>query len=97
MVKDAIPAFDGSLYFVHVVLLICLDVGLLAQCFFVVNWSVAFHKRFDLRNMECGVSFPFMGERWSYHCGGDELLNLEWTDEFVVQFPRGPSEFEVGG
>ena len=27
VVKDAIPAFDGSLYLVHVVLLICLDVG----------------------------------------------------------------------
>ena len=37
MVKDAIPAFDGSLYLVHVVLLICLDVGNFAQDFFIVD------------------------------------------------------------
>ena len=65
VVKDAIPAFDGSLYFVQVVLLICLYVGTLTQSFLVVDWAVAFtlHKQFDFRNMECGVSFPFMGER----------------------------------
>ena len=61
VVKDAIPAFDGSLYLVHVVLLICLDVGNIAQDFFVVDWSVAWHKWFDFRYMECGVSSPFMG------------------------------------
>ena len=63
MVKDAIQAFDGSLYFLHVVLLICLDIGTLAYFSFVVDWAVALHEQFDLRNMECGVSFPFMGER----------------------------------
>ena len=47
MVKDSIPAFDGSLYFIHVVHLFCPDVGTLAQCFLVVNWAVALHKRFD--------------------------------------------------
>ena len=62
VVKDAIPAFDGSLHFVHIVLLICLDVGSLTKCSFVVDWVVALHKRFDFRNMECGVSFPLMGE-----------------------------------
>ena len=33
VVKDAIPVFDGSLYLVHVILLICLDVGNFAQNF----------------------------------------------------------------
>ena len=61
MVKDAIPAFDGSLYFVHIVLLICLNVGTLAQCSFVIDWVVALYKWFDFRNMECGVSFPLVG------------------------------------
>ena len=61
MVKDAIPACDGSLYFVHVILLICLDVGTLAQCRFVADWALAWHERFDFRNMECGVSFPVVG------------------------------------
>ena len=61
VVKDAIPAFDGFLYLVHVVLLICLDVGNLAQDFLVVDWSVAWHKRFDFRYMECGVSSPLVG------------------------------------
>ena len=63
MVKDAIPAFDGSLYFVQVVLLICLDIGTFAQCLFVVDWAVALHERFDFRYVECGVSFPLVGER----------------------------------
>ena len=96
MVKDAIPAFDGSLYFIQVVLLICLDVGTLTQCSFVVHWPVTLHKRFDFRNVECGVSFPLVWERWSYRCGGDELLNLEGTNEFVVQLLRGPFQLEVG-
>ena len=61
VVKDAIPAFDGSLYLVHVVLLICLDVGNFTQDLFVVDWPVAWHKWFDFRYMECGVSSPFMG------------------------------------
>ena len=61
VVKDAIPAFDGSLYLVHVVLLICLNVCNFAQDFLVVDWSVAWHKRFDFRYMECGVSSPFVG------------------------------------
>ena len=61
VVKDAIPAFDGSLYLVHVVLLICLDVGNFAQDLFVVDWSIAWHKRFDFHYMECGESSPFMG------------------------------------
>ena len=61
VVKDALPAFDRSLYLVHVVLLICLDVGNFAQDFFVVDWSVDWHKRFDFHYMECGVSSPFMG------------------------------------
>ena len=62
MVKDAIPAFDRSLYFVHVVLLICLYVGTLAQYSFVVYWVVALHKGFDFRNVEYGVSLPLVGE-----------------------------------
>ena len=33
VVKDAVSAFNGSLYLVHVVLLICLDVGYLSQDF----------------------------------------------------------------
>ena len=61
VVKDAIPAFDGSLYLINVVLLICLDVGNLTQDFFVVDWSVAWHKRFNFHYMECGVSSPFVG------------------------------------
>ena len=63
MVKDAIPAFDGSLYFFHVVLLICLYVGTLAQGSFLVHWPVTIHTRFDFRNVECGVSFPLVGVR----------------------------------
>ena len=85
VVKDAVSAFNGSLYLFHVVLLICLDVGYLSQDFFVVDWAVAWHKRFDLRNVECRVCSPLVGERKSYRCGGDELLNLNGTDEFVVQ------------
>ena len=63
VVKDAIPAYNGSLYFVHVLLLICLDIGTLLQCVFVINRAVALPKWFDFRNMECGVSLPFVGER----------------------------------
>ena len=63
VVKDTLPAFDGSLYFFHVVLLICLYVGTVAQCLFVVHWSVALHKGFDFPNVEFGVSFPLVGER----------------------------------
>ena len=37
VVKDAIPAFYESLYLVHVIFLICLDVGNLAQDFLVVD------------------------------------------------------------
>ena len=44
MVKDAVLAFDGSLYLVHVVLLICLDVSYLSQDFLVVDWAVAWYK-----------------------------------------------------
>ena len=62
MVKDPILALDVSLFFVHVVLLICLDVGTLTQRLFVVDWAVALHKEFDFRIMECGVSFPVVGE-----------------------------------
>ena len=39
VVKDAVSAFDGSLYLVHVVLLICLYVGYLSQDFLVVDWA----------------------------------------------------------
>ena len=63
MVKDAIPAFDRSLYFIYVVLLICLDVGTLSQCSFLTDCAVALHKGFDFRNVECGVSFPLVGVR----------------------------------
>ena len=63
MLKDAIPAFDGSLYFFHAVLLICLYVGTLTQYSFVEHWPVTLHKGFDFRNVECGVSFPLVGER----------------------------------
>ena len=89
--------FDGSLYFIHVVLLICLDVGAVAQWLFIIDCAVALYKRFDFHNMEYGVSFPFVGKGESYRCWGDELLYLEETDEFVVQLPRGPSELKVGG
>ena len=61
VIKDAIPMLDGSLYLVHVILLICLDVGNLAQDFLIVDWSVTWHKQFDFCYMECGVSSPFMG------------------------------------
>ena len=63
VVKDAVLAFDGSLYLVHVVLLIFLDVGYLSQDFFVVDWAVGWHKQFDFRNVECWVGSPFMGKR----------------------------------
>ena len=58
VVKDAIPAFDGSLYLVHVVLLICLDIGNFVPDFLVVDWSVAWYKRFDFRavgEMSCRI------------------------------------------
>ena len=61
VVKDVIPAFNGYLYLVHVILLICLDVGYFTQDFFIVDWSVAKHKRFDFCYVESGVSSPFMG------------------------------------
>ena len=61
VVKDDISAFDGSLYLVHVILLICLDVGNFTQDLLVVNWPVAWHKRFDFRYMEYGVSSPVLG------------------------------------
>ena len=60
VVKDAIPAFDGSLYVIHVVLLIYLDVGNFAQDFLVVDWSVARHEWFDFCHMERRVSSPFV-------------------------------------
>ena len=63
VVKDAVSAFDGSLYLIHVILLICLDVGYLSQDFLVVDWAVAWHERFDLRNVECRVGSPLMGKR----------------------------------
>ena len=63
MVKDTVSAFDGSLYLVHVILLICLDVGYLSQDFLVVDWAVAWHKRFDFRNVECRVVSPLVGKR----------------------------------
>ena len=97
VVKDAVSAFNGSLYLIHVILLICLDVGYLSQDFLVVNWVVALHKPFDLRNVEYRVSSPLVGKRLPYHCGGDELLNLKGTNEFVVQLSRWPFEREVGG
>ena len=62
VVKDAIPAFDGSLYFVHIVLLICLNVGTLAQCSFGIDWALALYKWFDVRDVEGGVSLPLLGE-----------------------------------
>ena len=96
MVKDAIPAFDGSLYFVHVILLICLDFRTLVQGVHEVDWAFALHELFDFCNMKYGVSLTLMGKRKSYRCGGDELLDLEGTDEFVVPLPRRPSEFEEG-
>ena len=49
MVKDAVLAFAGSLNLVHIVLLICLNVSYLSQDFFIVDWTVAWHKRFDFR------------------------------------------------
>ena len=61
VVKDAIPALHGSLYFVHVVLLICLNIGTFAQCSFAIDWAVTLHKRFDFHNVECWVSFPLVG------------------------------------
>ena len=97
MVKDAVSAFDGSLYLVHVLLLICLNVGYLSQDFFVVDWALAWHKQFDFRNVESWVCSPLVGKRYSYRCGGDELLYLKGTNEFVVQLSRGPFECEVGG
>ena len=63
VVNDAVSVFDGSLYLVHVVLLICLNVGYLLQDFFVVDWAVAWHKRFDFRDMECRVGSPLVGKR----------------------------------
>ena len=61
VVKDAIPAFDGSLYLVHIVLLICLNVGNFAQDFLVVDWSVAWHEWFDFCHVESRVCSPFVG------------------------------------
>ena len=61
VVKDAIPACDGSLYFVQIVLLICLNVSTLAQYSFVIDWAVALHKGFQFRNVERGVSFHLWG------------------------------------
>ena len=61
VVKDAVWAFDGSLYLVHVLLLICLNVGYLLQDFLVVDWAVAWHKRFDCCHVESRVSSPFVG------------------------------------
>ena len=63
VVKDAVFALDRSLYLVHVVLLICLNVGYLSQDFFAVDWAVAWHKRFDYRNVECRVGSPLAGKR----------------------------------
>ena len=62
VVKEALPAFDGSRYFVHVVLLICLDFGTLVWHSFVVEWVLALYKWFRFRYVECEVSFPLMGE-----------------------------------
>ena len=61
MVEDAIPTFDGSVYFVHIVLLICLDVETLAQYSFVIDRVFALHEQFDFCDVECGVSFPLVG------------------------------------
>ena len=63
MVKDAIPAFDGSRYFIHVILLICLNVDILIQYFVVNDWAVTLDKVFDFRNVECWVCLPLVGER----------------------------------
>ena len=63
VVKDAVPAFDGILYLVHVVLLICLNVSYLSQDCHVVDWAVAWYKRFDFRDVECRVGSPFVGKR----------------------------------
>ena len=63
VVKDAVSALDGSLYLVHVVLLICLDVGYLSQDFFIVDWAVAWYERFDFRNVECQVGSSLVGKR----------------------------------
>ena len=61
VVKDAIPVHDGSLHLVHVVLLIYLNIRNFAQDFLVVDWSVAWHERFNFRYIECGVSSLFVG------------------------------------
>ena len=63
VVKDAVSALDGSLYLVHVVLLICLNIGYLSQDFLAVDWSVPWHERFDFRDVECRVGSPLMGKR----------------------------------
>ena len=47
VVKDAVSEFDGSLYLIHVVLRICLNVGYFLQDFLVVDWAVSWQKRFD--------------------------------------------------
>ena len=64
-VKDAVSAFDGSLYLVHAILLICLNVGYLSQDFLIVNWAVSWHKRLDFRNVECRVGSPLVGKHYS--------------------------------
>ena len=60
VVKNAILAFDGSHYPVHVVLLICLYVGYLSQDFLILNWAIPWNKRFNLHNVECQVSSPLV-------------------------------------
>ena len=62
LVKDAVSALDGSRYLIHIVLLICLNVSYLSQDFFEVDWSVAWHKWFDFRNVECQVHSPLVWE-----------------------------------
>ena len=63
VVKDAVSAPHGSPHLIHVVLLICLYVGYLSQDFLVVDWAAAWHKQFDFRNVEGGVSSPLVRER----------------------------------
>ena len=62
VVKDAVSVLDGSLYLIHVILLICLDVGYLLPNFLVVNWAVAWYKQFNFRDVDCRVGSPLVGE-----------------------------------
>ena len=44
VVKDAIPTLDGSLYLIHVVLLICINVSNFAPDLFIVRMSGIFQN-----------------------------------------------------